>query len=118
VCENPYINSHRVTKGYAGRGKTGKGQFFGFKTHGVCTKAGELLDVFFTTESVHDSQAVGETTKDLERLFLGDAGYLLREKVFQERYERRRHIMSAAEKNMKRVMSGEQKQLFRDRNRI
>jgi hypothetical protein len=43
---------------------------------------------------------------------------ILREEVFQERYERRRHIMSAAGKNMKRVMSGEQKQLFRGRSCI
>jgi hypothetical protein len=118
VCANPSISSHRVTRGYASRGKTGKGWFFGFKAHGVCTKAGELLDVYFTTRSVHDSQVVSEITKDLEGLFVGDAGYLLREEVFQELYERRRHIMSAARKNMKRVMSGEQKQLFRERSRI
>jgi hypothetical protein len=49
---------------------------------------------------------------------VGDAGYLLREEVFQELYERHRHIMSAAGKNMKRVTSGEKKQLFRDRSCI
>jgi hypothetical protein len=27
VCENPYISGHRVTKGYASRGKTGKRWF-------------------------------------------------------------------------------------------
>jgi hypothetical protein len=118
VCENPYISSHRVTRGYASRGKTSKGWFFGFKVHGVCTKAGELLDVYFTTGSVHDSQVVSEITKDLEGLFVGDAGYILKEEVFQELYERHRHIMSATRKNTKRVMSGEQKQLFRDRSCI
>jgi hypothetical protein len=116
VCEQSCINSHKVTKGHASRGKTGKGWFFGFKAHGVCTKAGELPDLFFTTGSVHDSQVAGEISKDLEGLFVGDAGYLLREEVFQELYKRHRHIMSAAGKNMKRVMSGEQKQLFRDRS--
>jgi hypothetical protein len=107
VCEKACINSHKVTKGHASRGKTGKGWFFGFKAHGVCTKAGELPDLFFTTGSVHDSQVAGEISKDLEGLFVGDAGYLLREEVFQELYERHRHIMS-----------GEQKQLFRDRSCI
>ncbi|MDR1100246.1 MAG: IS982 family transposase [Treponema sp.] len=118
VCENPYISSHRVTRGYASRGKTSKGWFFGFKAHGVCTKEGGLMDVLFTTGSVHDSQVVPEITKDLEGLFVGDAGYLLREEIFRELYERHRHIMSAARKNMKRVMNGEQKQLFRDRSCI
>jgi hypothetical protein len=62
-------------RGYASRGKTSKGWVFGFKAHGVYTKAGELLDLFFTTVNVHDSQVVCETTKDLEGLFMGDAGY-------------------------------------------
>jgi hypothetical protein len=118
VCENPYISSSRITRGYAGRGKTGKGWFFGFKAHGVCTKAGELPDLFFTTGRVQDSQVVSGITKDLEGLFAEDAGYVLKEEVFQERYERHRHIMSAPGKNMNRVMSGEQKQLFRERSRI
>jgi hypothetical protein len=68
--------------------------------------------VFFTTGSVHVSQVVGEITKDIEGVFAGDAGYLLRKEVFQELYERHRHIMSVAGKNMKRVMSEEQKQVI------
>jgi hypothetical protein len=118
VCENPYINTHRVAKGYASRGKTSKGWFFGFKLHGVCTRAGELMSLFFTTGSVHDSQAVCETTKDLEGLCVGDAGYLLKEDVLRELYKRHQHIMAASRKNMKRVMRGEQEQLLRDRSCI
>jgi hypothetical protein len=118
VCENPYISTHRVTKGYASRGKTGRGWFFGFKAPGVCTKRGDLMDVFFTTGGVHDSQVAAELTKEPEGVFVGDAGYLLKEEVFRGLYERHRHIMSATRKNMKRVMSGEQKQLPRDRSRI
>jgi hypothetical protein len=118
VCENPYISTHRVAKGYASRGKTSRGWFFGFKLHGVCTKAGELVDLFFTSGNVHDSQTVSETTKELEGLFVGDAGYLLKEEVFWELYNRHRHIMSASRKNMKRVMTGEQKQLLRERSCI
>jgi hypothetical protein len=76
------------------------------------------MDVFFTTGSVHDSQVVTEITKELEGVFVGDAGYLLKGEVFWELYERHRHIMSATRKNMKRVMSGEQKQLLRDRSCI
>jgi hypothetical protein len=32
VCRNPYISARRATKGYAPRGKTGRGWFFGFKS--------------------------------------------------------------------------------------
>ncbi|MBO4732020.1 MAG: hypothetical protein J5597_04350 [Spirochaetaceae bacterium] len=37
VCENRYISSHKVTKGFASRGKSTKGWFFGFKLQGICT---------------------------------------------------------------------------------
>ncbi|MHB9291720.1 hypothetical protein Holit_00803 [Hollandina sp. SP2] len=118
VCENPYISTHRVPKGYASRGKTSRGWFFGFKLHGVCNRKGDLMDVFFTTGGVHDRQVVVELTQEREGVFAGDAGYLLKEEVFRGLYERDRHIMSATRKNMKRVMTGEQKQLLRDLSRI
>jgi hypothetical protein len=76
------------------------------------------MNLFFTTGNIHDSQVVREITAGLEGLFVGDAGYLLREEVFWELYEQHRHIMSAVRKNMKRVMSGEQKRLLRERSRI
>ncbi|GHV92918.1 transposase [Spirochaetia bacterium] len=118
VCDNHYIASHRVAKGFASRGKTTKGWFFGFKAHGVCDAEGTLLNLCFTSGSVHDSQVVSAVTEGLEGVFVGDAGYLLQAESFQALYEKHRHIMSAARKNMKRLMSGEQKQLFRSRNII
>jgi hypothetical protein len=118
VCDNHYIAGHRVALGFASRGKTGKGWFFGFKAHGVCDRDGRLLNLFFTTGSVHDSQVVTEMTEGLEGLFVGDAGYLLRRDVFRALYEKHRHILSAARKNMKRIMSKEQGRLFRKRSII
>jgi hypothetical protein len=50
--------------------------------------------------------------------FQSGRGIFIADEVFQELYERRRHIMSAAGKPMKQVMSGEQKRLFRDRSCI
>ncbi|MBR6078962.1 MAG: hypothetical protein IKP60_02220 [Treponema sp.] len=38
VCKNSKISRHRVARGYASRGKSTKGWFFGFKLHGVCTE--------------------------------------------------------------------------------
>lgn len=34
VCENRYISSLKVARGFASRGKSTKGWFFGFKLHG------------------------------------------------------------------------------------
>jgi hypothetical protein len=118
VCRNPCISAHRVAKGYALRGKTGGGCFFGFKARGVCPVEGSLPDILLATGSVPDCQVVPEITQTLEGLFVGNAGYLLREEVFWALYERCRHMMSAARKNTKRVMNGKQQRLFRGRSRI
>jgi hypothetical protein len=56
VCTNWNIPTHRVTKGYASRGKTSKGWFFGFKLHGACDAEGNLVNLRFSTGSEHDSQ--------------------------------------------------------------
>jgi hypothetical protein len=45
-------------------------------------KKGDILDMLFTTGSEHGSQAVSEAAKNIEGLFAGAAGYLLREEVF------------------------------------
>jgi hypothetical protein len=59
VCRNPCISAHRVAKGYALRGKTGKGWFFGFKARGVCRPvAGSLPGIPLATGSVPDCQVV------------------------------------------------------------
>jgi len=118
VCENRYINSHRVAKAIATRGKSTKGWFYGFKLHGVCSLTGTLEQIMFTTGSEHDSQAVEKLTEGLEGLFVADAGYLLKPEVLQRLYETHRRFWSATRKNMKRIMSEQQAKLLRRRNRI
>jgi hypothetical protein len=118
VSDNHYIYNHRVAKGFASRGKTTKGWFYGFKLHGTCDEDGNLLNLCFTTGSVHDSQLAENITGGLEGMFVADAGYILKGSTFQSLYEKHRHILAAARKNMKRVMTREQKQLFRKRSII
>lgn len=43
VCENRYISSLKVARGFASRGKSTKGWFFGFKLHGGSTSDGTLM---------------------------------------------------------------------------
>ena len=45
VCDNRRIHSHKVFDGWAARGKTSMGWFFGFKLHLVVNDRGELLAV-------------------------------------------------------------------------
>jgi hypothetical protein len=45
VCDNLRIHYHRVFDGYAARGKSATGWFYGFKLHVVINHHGELLNV-------------------------------------------------------------------------
>jgi hypothetical protein len=118
VCANGNISSHRVTKGYASRGKTSKGWFFGFKLHGACDARGNLVNLCFTTGSEHDSQQAERLTGRLSGLFVGDAGYLLKQEVFSRLFEKHKRVLAAARKNMKQVMTEQDKHLLRKRSII
>jgi hypothetical protein len=118
VCTNGNIGSHRVNSGYAARGKTSKGWFYGFKLHGACDSQGNLVNVRFTKGNIHDSRESEPLTAGLSGLFVGDAGYLLQKEVFQDLFERHKHILCGARKNMKRLMTAAQGRLLRKRNII
>ena len=51
VCLNRRIKEHKVARGFANRGKSTKGWFYGFKLHGVCSPDG-LLESILITDAV------------------------------------------------------------------
>lgn len=118
VCANWNISAHKVTKGYSSRGKTSKGWFYGFKLHGACDEDGNLVNLRFTTGSGHDSREAGPLADGLAGLFVGDAGYILKQEVFTRLFEKHKRVLAAARKNMKRLMTKEQGRLLRKRSII
>ena len=118
VCTNWNISTHKVTKGFSSRGKTSRGWFYGFKLHGVSDAEGNMMNLRFSTGSEHDSHEAEPLTEGLTGLFVGDAGYLLKQEVFMRLFEKHKRILAAARKNMKRVMTEEQGHLLRKRSII
>lgn len=76
VCLNPRIGSHKVFAGFAERGKTSTGWFFGFKLHLVINDRGELLNVLLTPGNVDDRKPVPKLVQKLFGKVFGDKGYL------------------------------------------
>lgn len=76
TCLNRRIFSHKVTSGFASRGKSSKGWFYGFKPHGVCSEKGVLESVVFTSGNINDSKMVEKVTENMKGWFYCDAGYL------------------------------------------
>ena len=56
VCHNARIQSHKLFKGLAQRGKTSTGWFYGFKLHIIVNDYGEIISFLLTPGNVSDSK--------------------------------------------------------------
>ncbi|MDR2552582.1 MAG: transposase [Treponema sp.] len=77
---------------YVRRNASIKGWFFGFKLHGVYDRGDNLGGLRFSPGNEYDNQEVDNLTEGLFGLFVGDAGYIVREEVCGRLYEQGRHI--------------------------
>lgn len=99
VCHNRRIQSHKVFKAVARRGKTSMGWFYGFKLHLVVNDRGELLAFRITPGNVDDREPVSELTQGLTGKLIGDRGYIS-SKLFQALWERGLQLVTKIRKNM------------------
>lgn len=76
VCDNRRITQHKVFAGWAARGKTSMGWFFGFKLHFIDNDRGQLLAVWVTPGNVDDRKPVPDMARGLFGKLFGDKGYL------------------------------------------
>jgi hypothetical protein len=100
ICHNRRIESNKVFRGLARRGKTSVGWFYGFKVHLVINDSGELLGVMITAGNVDDRKPVPAMTQKLFGKLFGDRGYIS-QKLFEELYERGLQLITKLKKNMK-----------------
>lgn len=118
VCHAKRINSHRVFKKMARRGKTSTGWFYGFKLHLVINDIGEILAYMLTAGNIDDRDPVPNLSKDLFGKLFGDKGYISQE-LFIKLYEKGTQIVTRLKKNMKnKLMDIVDKILLRSRGII
>jgi hypothetical protein len=103
VCGNKRIGRNRVFAGFAKRGKTTMGWFFGFKLHLVINECGELLGVTFTPGNVDDRVPVPLLTRRIAGKLFGDKGYISAE-LFQLLWEQGIQLITSIRKNMKNTL--------------
>jgi hypothetical protein len=100
VCHNRRIATHKVFAGWATRGKTSLGWFYGFKLHLIVNDVGELLAFGLTPGHVDDRKPVPALTKRLVGQLFGDRGYIsqaLHDLLFPQGLE----LLTKIRKNMK-----------------
>lgn len=79
VCHNKRINSNKVFKNLAERGKSTMGWFYGFKLHIIINDKGEILICQLTPGNVDDRTFVPEMTEELTGKLFADKGYISKE---------------------------------------
>jgi hypothetical protein len=118
VCHNRRIRTHKVFAGWATRGKTSMGWFYGFKLHLIVNDEGELLAFCLTPGHVDDRQPVPQLTTALCGQLFGDRGYIsqaLHDVLFAQGLE----LLTKVRRNMKnRLMRLWDKLLLRKRTLI
>ena len=105
VCHNLRISSHKVFKGFASRGKTSTGWFYGFKLHIIVNEYGEILAFDITPGNVDDRNrsVIKNLTKRLWGKLFGDKGYLSLP-LFKELYAKGIRLFTRTKKNMKSAL--------------
>ena len=118
ICHNKRINSNKVFKDLAQRGKSSMGYFFGFKLHLIINEQGEILACQITPGNVDDREPVPHMTKEIFGKLLGDKGYISK-KLFEELFQRGLQLITPIKKNMKnKLMPMMDKILLRKRSII
>jgi Transposase DDE domain len=100
VCHNMRINSNKVFRDLAKRGKTSTGWFYGFKVHLVINDCGELLAVMITTGNVDDRKPAPRLARRLWGKLFGDRGYISKE-LFDQLWGMGVQLVTKIRKNMK-----------------
>jgi len=101
VCDPHRIQSHKVFKDLAKRGKSSTGWFFGFKLHIVINDRGEILSFCITPANVSDKDwtVMSHLTKNLFGKLIADKGYIS-SKLFAKLWERNIQLVTKLKKNM------------------
>ena len=76
VCHGKRIKKNHVFKGFAKRGKTTSGWFYGFKLHLIINDVGEILSFLITPGNVADVSMVEKLAQEITGKLFGDKGYI------------------------------------------
>jgi hypothetical protein len=118
VCHNRRIPRHKVFAGFAARGKTSMGWFYGFKLHLIVDDRGRLLTFYLTPGNVDDRKPVPHMAKKLWGKLFADKGYIS-QPLFEQLFNQGLQLITPIRRNMhNRLMPLMDKLLLRKRSII
>lgn len=112
VCLFKNANTHRTMKHFASFARSAKGMYFGLKLHLISDLKRNFLALKITSANIHDTRMASVLAKDLDGIFVADAGYVSK-KLEQEFYqENKRILLIKPRKNMRKIMTESQEALY------
>jgi len=120
ICKNKRIHSNKVFKGFAERGKSTMGWFYGFKLHIAINENGELVGASISKGNVDDRNldVLSGVLENVSGKLYADKGYIS-QKLFEHLYNEGISLVTNVRKNMKnKLMPIMDKLLLRKRSLI
>lgn len=115
VCKSKRITKNKVFKGFAKRGKTTTGWFYGFKLHLIINERGEILSFLVTPGNTSDVKVLDRLSKGISGKLFGDKAYIS-SKLGRTLLKRGLELFTTLKSNMKqKLMSCKDKALLRKR---
>lgn len=118
VCLNKNAKHHKTLSGLASWGHSGKGFFYGLKMTITADLKKKMLGVKFASGNSNDRETFKKINKDMEGIFVADAGYISRDLERDFYIENKRILFARPKANMKRLATEWQLALYRTRMRI
>jgi hypothetical protein len=102
VCHNRRIYQHKVFNGYAERGKSSTGWFYGFKLHLIINDRGEICAFYLSRGNVDDRDpaVINQLCREVWGKLFGDRGYISRE-LFERLYRRGIKLITRLRRNIR-----------------
>jgi len=118
VCLNKNAKHHRTLRRLASWGYSGKGFFYGLKMTITTDLKRQMLGVKFASGNSNDREIFKKLNKDMEGIFVADAGYISKELEKDFYIENRRVLFAKPRANMKRMATWWQLKLYETRMQI
>ena len=105
ICHNKRIPRNKVFTGWAKRGKTTAGWFYGFKLHLIINECGEILAFQFTPGNAADVSVLEKLSRGIIGKLFGDKGYISAE-IATKLFERGLRLFTTLRNKMKNKLLG------------
>jgi hypothetical protein len=115
VCLNKNAKHHKTMSNLASWGHSGKGFYYGLKMTITTDLRRQMLGVRFSSGNANDREIFKKINKDMEGIFVVDAGYISKDLEKDFYIENKRILFAKPKANMKRLMTDWQNALYQTR---